>query len=133
MSKHMRLAVLIAASFLAGAAGAEPLPPTAKQATMQEFKAFADGKPVDVVIYDLGVPLKATLTWNWKKKRITGDALVNRKDKIKVDSKLSFKSDMACAEQADGEPTCHLIFIDGDRFYEVRPDGRLHATSTLKK
>lgn len=93
---------------------------------------FADGKTVDVVIFDLGVPVTATLKWDWKKKRITGDALVNGKDKIKVKSKLSFESDKACAEN-EGKPTCHLIYIDGDKFYEVRDDGDVHAVSTLKK
>lgn len=133
MSKRMRVALLSATFLLTGAAAAEPLPPTAKQATMEEFKAFADGKTVEVVIFDLGVPVKATLVWDWEKKRIIGDALVNRKDKVKVDTRLSFKGDMACADQEGGVPACHLIFIDGDRFHEVRADGVVHATSTLKK
>jgi hypothetical protein len=130
----MRLCLLLSAILLLpGVAASEPLPPSAKQATMEEFQAFADGKTVEVVIFDLEVPVKATLLWDWKKKRITGDALVNGKDKIEVDTRLSFKGDMACADQEGGKPTCHLIFIDGDRFHEVRADGVLHATSTLKK
>lgn len=133
MLKRLCLPFLSATLLLAGVAAAEPLPPTAKQVTMKEFKAFADGKTVEVVIFDMEMPVTATLVWNWKKKRISGDAFVGRKDKIEVDAKLSFKGDMACADQGDGEPTCHLIFIDGDTFYEVGADGRLHAASTLKK
>lgn len=132
MLKRLCVPFLSTTFLLTGAAASEPLPPTAKQATMDEFKAFADGKTVEVVIFDLGVPVTATLVWDWKKKRITGDALVNRKDKVEVDTRLSFKGDMACAGQEGGVPTCHLIFIDGDSFHEVRPDGVLHATSTLK-
>jgi hypothetical protein len=129
-----RLVFCLSSSVLlwAGSATAEPLPSTAKQATMEEFKAFADGKKVDVVIFDLGVPVTAQLVWDWKKKRITGDALVNGKDKIKVKTKLSFKDQQACSEQ-DGKPSCHSIFIDGNRFYEVRADGNVHATSTLQE
>jgi hypothetical protein len=121
-----------AAFLMSVSANAESLPSTAKQATMEEFQAFADGKKVDVVIFDLGVPVTAQLVWDWKKKRITGDALVNGKDKIKVKTKLSFKDQQACSEQ-DGKPSCHAIYIDGDSFYEVRADGDVHATSTLRK
>jgi hypothetical protein len=112
------------------AACAEDLPATAKKATLEEFKAFANGKKVKVVIYDMGVDVVATLVWNWKKKQITGDALVNNKHKIKVKSVLSFEGDKACSED-QGKPVCHYIYIDGDKFYEVRDDGKVHATSTL--
>jgi hypothetical protein len=81
-----------------------------------------------VVIFDLEVPVTATLVWDWKKKRITGTALVNNKDQIKVKTKLSFKEDKACSDD-----TCHLIYIDGNKFHEVRDDGAVHATSTLKE
>src|SRR5690349_21101111 len=117
MLKRLAVPLLSAVILSTGPTASEPLPPTAKQATMQEFKAFADGKTFDVVIFDLGVPAKATLRWDWKKKRITGEALIKGKDKIKVDAALSFKGDMACADQEDGLRTCHLIFIDGDRFH----------------
>jgi hypothetical protein len=132
MSKHPSLPLFAAAFLVTSLAAAEPLPATAKKVTIDEFKVFADGKTVDVVIFDLGVPVTATLKWDWKKKRITGDALVNGKDKIKVKSKLSFEGDKACAEN-DGKPTCHLIYVDGEKFYEVRDDGDVHAVSTLKK
>ena len=29
------------------------------------------------------------------------------------------------------QTTCHLIYIDGDRFYEVTHEGKVHATSTI--
>ncbi len=126
-------AFMFSSAFLAtGFAAAETLPSTATKATMEEFKAFADGKTVEVVIFDLDVPVTATLVWDWKKKRITGTALVNGKDKVKVKTKLSFREDMACADQ-DGKPNCHQIYIDGNKFHEVRDDGNVHATSTLKE
>ena len=123
--------LLLTSAFALNPASAEPLPATAKKATMEEFKAFADAKTVDVVIFDLGVPVTATLVWSWNKKRITGDALVNGKDKIKVKTKLSFQGDKACADQ-DGKPSCHFIYLDGTKFHEVLDDGTVHATSTLK-
>ena len=132
--RFVRLAsTLIASVMLAGTSLAdEALPSTAKKASLEEFKTFADGKKVEVVIYDLGVPVTATLTWNWKNKLITGTALVNGKDKIKVSSKLSFKDDMACATN-QGKATCHAIYIEADKFYEVRADGKVHAVSALAK
>ena len=80
----------------------------------------------------LGVPVTGTLKWDWKEELITGTALVNGKDKIDVKTRLSFEGDKACSDN-EGKPSCHAIFIDGDRFHEVRDDGDVHATSTLKK
>ena len=116
--------------WLPGVACAEDLPATAQQATLEEFKAFADGKKVQVVIYDMGVTVEAELVWDWKKKTITGNALIDNKHKMKVKTPLSFEGEKACSED-QGKPVCHLIFIDGDKFYEVRDDGKVHATSTL--
>lgn len=105
------------------------IPETAKKATKDEFIAFIDGKTVDVVIYDAEKPITATLKWDWKKKSITGNALVDGKDKIKVKVKWLFEGDQACSNDKKG---CHDIFVDGKTFYEVKPDGSVHAVSTLK-
>ena len=102
--------------------------PQPKKRRLIEFQAFADKKPVNVVIYDMDVQVTATLTWDWKKHQITGSALVNGKHKIKVNTKLSFEGDKACAEGDDSKTICHNIYIEGDKFYEVRDDGVLHAT-----
>ena len=132
MKRISFLLTLLLALYATGPALAEAPPATAKKATLDEFKALADGKKVDVVIYDLEVPVTATLVWNWKKKQITGNALLDGKKKIKVKAKLSFDGEKACSSSGE-KPTCHLIYIDGDRFYEVRDDGHVHATSTLEK
>ncbi|WP_245463153.1 MULTISPECIES: hypothetical protein [unclassified Mesorhizobium] len=113
------------------AAAAEDLPGTAKKATLDEFKAFVDKKPVNVVIYDMDVQVTATLTWDWKKHQVSGNAVVNGKHKIKVKTKISSDGDKACTEGDDNKIICHNIYIEGNRFYEVRDDGVLHATSTL--
>jgi hypothetical protein len=109
---------------------AEDLPPTAKKVSMEAFKAFADGKKVHVEIFDLDAPTSADLIWNWKTKKITGEATVNG-SKVPVSVKLSFKGDKACSNGKGEKPSCHAIFIDGNTFYEVRDDGKLHATSKL--
>ena len=132
MKYRTGLWLLLAAMLAAQAAEAESLPATAKKVTMDEFKAFADGKRVDVVIFDLEVPATATLVWDWKKELITGSAVVNGKDKIKVKTKLSFEGDKACSDD-NGKPSCHTVYIDGDKFHEVRDDGDVHATSTIAK
>ena len=122
----------VAAATLAlacSAAGAESLPASAKKASMDEFRAFADKKPVKVEIYDMGQPITADLVWNFKKKTITGSAMVGGKT-IKVKTKLEIEGDKACSVGED--KTCHFIYIDGNRFFEVTADGTLHATSTLK-
>jgi hypothetical protein len=132
MLRSIGLACTVLAFGVVCPALAEDLPSSAKKASMEEFKAFADGKPLDVVIYDLGVPVTATLVWSWKDMLITGKALVNNKDKIDVKTKLSFDGGKACSDD-NGKPSCHLIYIDGNKFHEVRDDGAVHATSTLKE
>ena len=122
---------IVAMTLMPYLAHAESLPPTAKKATMAEFQAFADGKPVTVDIFDLGAPITAKLVWDWKSKRITGTALLNKTKTIDVKSKLSFKGGKACAASPGEKPSCHLIYIDADRFYEVNEDGSVHAMSRL--
>lgn len=109
---------------------AQELPSTAKKVSMDEFKKFADGKKVHVEILDFEKPVSAELTWNWKKKKITGEAKLDGST-FPVSSKLSFAGDKACATNKGEKPACHAVFIDGDKFYEVRDDGKLHAVSTL--
>lgn len=106
------------------------LPAEAKKATMEEFKAFADGKHVKVEIFDLEKPVQADLTWSWKKGTITGKANVDGK-MMDVKVKLTFKGDKACANGKGEKPTCHFIYIDGNKFYEVRDDMKVHAVSTV--
>ena len=123
-------AVLVAASLFGGVAFGAELPPTAKKASMDEFKQLADGKTVSVEIVDAGAPVTAELVWNWKRKKITGKAKVNG-DSIKVNVKLSFDGDKACSTPKGGEPACHSIYIDGTKFYEVKDDMTVHAVSTV--
>ncbi len=112
-------------------AGDPSLPANAKIATQDDFIAFVNGKTVEVVIYDAGKSLTATLRWDWKKKRISGSYVLDGK-KGKVQAKWTFDRDKACS-QAGGQPKqCHAVYIDGDRFYEMRDDGKVHAISKLK-
>jgi hypothetical protein len=115
--------------FLSATVAAETvtLPASARKATQDEFIAFVDGKSVEVTIYDMDKPVTAVLTWRWKKKAITGTAVIDGKDKIKVRTKWSFKGDKACSDKE-----CHDIYIDGNSFYEVREDGVVHALSVVK-
>jgi len=106
------------------------LPATAKKATMNEFKALADGRPVKVEIFDFDKPITADLTWSWKKSTITGKAKVDGKN-IDVKAKLTFKGDKACSASKGEEPSCHTIYIEGNKFYEVRDDMKVHAISTV--
>lgn len=124
-----------AIAFLASSVGAHAvdlpaIPASAKKATMEEFKSFADGKPVHVEIFDFDQPVTADLVWSWNKATITGKANVDGKT-INVKAKLTFKGDKACATNKGEKPTCHTIYIDGNKFYEVRDDMKVHATSTV--
>jgi hypothetical protein len=121
-------ALLVIVLSAAAAAETVTLPTSAKKVTKDEFTAFIDAKSVEVIIYDLDRPVTALLTWNWKKKTVTGAALVDGKDKVKVNVKWSFDGDMACTSGGG----CHDIYVDGNSFYEVRPDGVVHAVSTIK-
>ncbi|MGF6256612.1 hypothetical protein [Ensifer sp. ZNC0028] len=106
------------------------LPAGAKKVTMDEFKAFADGKPVKVEVYDFDKPVTADLVWNWKKGTITGKAKVDGKT-FGVKTKLTFKDDKACSNGKGEKPTCFTIYIEGNKFYEVRDDMKVHAVSTI--
>jgi hypothetical protein len=103
--------------------------PRKRQWTNSDIRGRQDGRRGH---FDLGAPVTATLVWDWGKKRLTGDALVNGKDEIKVETKLLFDGDKACGD-TEGKPVCYLIYIDGDKFHEVPDDGDVYATSTLKK
>ncbi|OWV84598.1 hypothetical protein [Rhizobium sp. R693] len=119
------------AFFLSGiSAYAVDLPAGAKKVTMEEFKAFADGKHVKVEIFDLEKPVTADLVWSWRKGTITGRANVDGK-MMDVRTKLTFKDGKACSNGKGEKPSCHSIYIDGNKFYEVRDDMKVHAVSTV--
>ncbi|OWO94726.1 hypothetical protein B5E41_13365 [Rhizobium esperanzae] len=124
------LSISAAAFLTAMNAYAVDLPAGAKKATMDEFKAFADGKHVKVEIVDLEKPVTAELVWSWKKGTITGKADVGGKT-IDVKTKLTFKGDKACSAGKGEKPSCHFIYIDRSKFYEVRDDMKVHAVSTV--
>lgn len=127
----MYSAIALAAG--AGQAFSEPPPSEAKKVSPEEFKAFADGKTVEVEILDMEVPVSASLLWSWSDGTITGEALINNKDKVQVSTKISFDGEKVCSQgDGDKEPNCHTIYIEGDKFYEVRDDGEVHAISTIK-
>ncbi|UWM76641.1 hypothetical protein N1937_05220 [Rhizobium sp. WSM4643] len=111
-------------------AHAVDLPAGAKKVTMEEFKTFADGKHMKVEIFDLDKPVSADLVWSWKKGTVTGKANVDGK-MIDVKTKLTFKGDKACTNGKGEKPNCHFIYIDGNKFYEVRDDMKVHAVSTV--
>jgi hypothetical protein len=110
----------------------DPPPSTAKKVSMEEFKALADGKTVDVEIFDMEQPVTATLVWNWTDESITGKALINNENEVDVKTKLLIEGDKACSQGEGEEPTCHFIYVEGNRFYEVRDDGEVHAVSTIQ-
>lgn len=97
---------------------------------MDEFKELADGKNVSVEIFDADAPITAELVWNWKKKKITGKAQVGG-NSVKVNVKLSFEGDKACSTGKGQKPVCHAIYIDGNKFYEVKDDLTVHAVSVV--
>lgn len=130
MRKTLLIVGAVAFSLTGLNAYAVDLPAGAKKVTMEEFKTFADGKQVKVEIFDMEQPVTADLVWNWKKGTITGKANVNGK-MIDVKTKLTFKGDKACANGKGEKPTCHSIYLDGNKFYEVRDDMKVHAVSTV--
>jgi hypothetical protein len=82
------------------------LPAGAKKVTMEEFKAFADGKLMKVEIFDLEKPVTADLVWSWKKGTITGKANVDG-TMMDVKVKFTFK---ACSNGKGEKPSCHSIY-----------------------
>lgn len=131
MKKRAPIIAVMGFGLAVTSAIAAELPAGAKKASMDEFKQLADGKKVSVQIFDAGKPIKADLVWSWKKKAITGKADVGG-EAVDVKVKLSFKGDKACAAGKGEKPACHSIYIDGNKFYEVRDDGAVHAVSTVQ-
>jgi hypothetical protein len=132
MRRSLAIALAVSALSTSFSQAEEPtLPGSAKLATREEFIAFVNGKTVDVVIYDAGKPLTAILKWDWKKKRISGSYVLDGK-KGKVQAKWTFDGDKACSQAGNHSKQCHAVYIDGDRFYEMRDDGKVHAISKLK-
>jgi hypothetical protein len=123
--------IFFALAISVGYAEEPSLPANAKKATRDEFIAFVNGKTVDVIIYDAGKPLTATLKWDWKKKRISGSYVLDGQ-KGKVQTKWSFDGDKACSQAGNQPKACHDVYIDGNQFYEMREDGKVHAVSKLK-
>lgn len=130
MRASLPFAIGLTALFSSTVLAAE-LPATAHKASLDEFKKFADGKKVEVEIFDAGQPIKANLVWNWKKKRISGKAVVGGKT-IKVNVNLSFDGEKACSAGKGEKPACHDIYIDGNKFYELTDTKVVHAISTVK-
>lgn len=123
---------LFGIALIGSVAAEEPnLPATAKKATQNEFIAFVNGKTVDVVIYDAGKSLTATLKWDWKKKQISGPYVFDGK-KGKVSAKWTFDGDKACSQVKGQAQQCHAIYIEGDTFFEIRDDEKVHAISKVK-
>ncbi|MGV4796019.1 hypothetical protein [Rhizobium sp. F40D2] len=46
-------------------------------------------------------------------------------------TKLTSKGDKACSNGKGEKPSCHSIDIDGNKFYEVGDDMKVHAVSTV--
>lgn len=61
---------------------------------------------------------------------ITGKDDVGGKT-IDVKTKLTSKGDKACSNGKGEKPSCHSIDIDGNKFYEVGDDMKVHAVSTV--
>ena len=131
MRKFLSFIGALTLSLSGGNAHAMDLPSGAKKVTMEEFKALADGKHVKVEIFDFEKPVTADLVWSWKKGTITGKADVGGK-MIDVKTKLTFKGDKACSAAKGEKPSCHAIYVDGNKFYEVRDDMQVHAVSTVE-
>jgi hypothetical protein len=132
MRRSLVIAVAVSALSTALAQAEEPtLPSTAKMATREEFIAFVNGKTVDVVIYDAGKSLTAILKWDWKKKRISGSYVLDGQ-KGKVQAKWTFEGDKVCSQSGGRPKECHGVYIEDDKFYEMRDDGKVHAISKLK-
>ncbi|WP_246763702.1 hypothetical protein [Rhizobium bangladeshense] len=96
---------------------------------MDEFKAFSDSRHVKVAILDLEKPVTGRTCLSWKNGTITGKADVDKT--IDVKTKLTAKVDKACSAGKGEKPSCHFI-EDGDKFYEVRDDLKVHADRRVR-
>jgi len=108
------------------------VPPTAKQLKGNEIAKYLDGKTFALTVYDAGGDLTATIRWDWKAKKNSGNYVFNGK-KGTFENDWTIKGDTNCGEKnSKGKWVCQKIFVDGSTMYEVTSKGKLHAVSVEK-
>jgi hypothetical protein len=105
------------------------IPDLSAKLTPDEVMAIADGKTVDVHVFDGKKPTVARSLWNAKKMRVSGEYLTNGTDRGKFKIKFSKKDDKICFQQ--DKLNCYSYLKVQGGFMEINSDGKVHAVSIL--
>jgi len=122
---------VVAIGISAIGAYAEPIiPEGAKQLNGAEIKVFLEGKTFRLVVYDAAKSLTGTSTWELNNGSVHGEYSWDNQSPKPWSADWYVESNMNCIKKKSGEVECHQIYLDGEKFIEVRQDGVIHAVST---
>lgn len=122
--RSFTLSALWVSLLMSGSLAAAPeLPAGAKQlTTSDEIVQALTASRRKVTVYDMGKKVFTIhSTYDWPNKVINIDVGKKKKDSRKWD----VKDDKFCVKN---EP-CRTIYLDGNKVFEVNPNGKVHATS----
>jgi hypothetical protein len=129
---HIVAVAIVAASCLSTRlAHSEPkIPEGAKPLNGAEIKEFLDGRTFRLVVYDAKKSLTGTSTWELNEGRVHGEYSWDNQDPKSWSRKWYVENDLNCTKPTKGDAECNRIYLDGEKFIEVRQDGVIHAVST---
>jgi len=135
--KPMKVSRIVAAAIFAAScqsahvAHSEPkIPEGAKPLNGAEIKAFLDGKTFQFVAYDSEKSLTGTSTWELNKGSAYGEYSWDNRSLKPWSRDWYVENDLNCTKPTQGDAECNHIYLDGEKFIEVRQDGVIHAVST---
>jgi hypothetical protein len=106
------------------------LPTDAKQLTGDQIRAFLAGNTFQFDVHDAGKPLTGTSTWESERGIVFGEYSLDHQSPKPWKRAWWVEGDKNCTRSGDNPPECQMIYVDGDRFFEIREDGGVHAIST---
>jgi hypothetical protein len=133
----MKASRIIAIAFVAAScqsahiAHSEPkIPEGAKPLNGAEIKVFLDGRTFRFVVYDSAKPLTGTSTWQLNDGSVHGEYSWDNQSPKSWSRTWYLENDLNCTKPKKGDAECNHIYLDGEKFIEVRQDGVTHAVST---
>jgi len=125
------VAIVAATCLFSQVAQSEPkIPEGAKPLNGAEIKVFLDGKTFRLVVYDAAKSLTGTSTWELDQGRVHGEYSWDNQDPKPWSRSWYVENNLNCTKPKGGEAECNQIYLDGQKFIEVRQDGVIHAVST---